>query len=235
MQGDHFIEIYQNRARAYERMIDAEDADGNLWRTLSRLVDFSGKGLVDLGSGTGRLPQLLHRHAAWGLALDLHQAMLLENRRQQQAQQFDWPLVQGELQALPLASGCASIVTAGWAVGHFCGWYGAQWRVHVERALQEMVRIARPGADIVILETLGTGVLQPAPPTACHAAYYRLLEEVWGFERHEVTTDYQFATVTEAVEAMTFFFGEALAQEIRRRQWHRVPEWTAIWRLRTAG
>lgn len=229
MQEDHFIAIYKNRAAAYERMIAAEDVDEQLWPLLSRLVDFSGKRVVDLGSGTGRLPRLLHRHAGSGVALDLHAPMLLENRRQQQHAGFSWPLIQGDLHRLPLADGCAGVVSAGWAIGHFCDWYGEAWQTHVEAALSEMVRIARPGAGLLILETMGTGVLEPAPPTSGLAAYYTLLEEAWGFERYEIRTDYQFASVDEAVACTTFFFGEQLAQDIRRYGWRRVPEWTAVW------
>lgn len=231
MQTDHFIDIYRCKARAYERMIDAEDVDGNLWATLSRLVDFSAGRVIDLGSGTGRLPQLLPHHVA-GIALDLHTDMLLENRRQQQHHGFFWPLLQGDLHNLPLRDDCAAVVTAGWAIGHFCGWYGHEWRRHVEQALREMLRVARPGADILILETLGTGYLQAAAPNEQLAAYYRLLEETWEFERYETPTDYQFSSVEEAVEAMRFFFGDALVQEIQRRRWSRVPEWTGIWHRR---
>lgn len=229
MQDDHFIAIYESQAAAYERMITAEDVDNQLWPLLSRLVHFSGTRVVDLGSGTGRLPRLLYRHASFGLALDLHAPMLLENRRQQRRAGFFWPLIQGDVHSLPLPDDCAAVVTAGWAIGHFCGWYGKQWQSHVETALREMARIARPGAGLLILETMGTGVFSPAPPTPGLAAYYALLEESWGFERHEIRTDYEFASVEEAVACTTFFFGEQLAQHIRRHRWRRVPEWTAVW------
>lgn len=234
MQDDHFIDIYRRKARAYEQMIDAEDVDGNLAKSLNRLVDFSVGPVLDLGSGTGRLPQLLHGQTA-GIALDLHRDMLLENRRQQRDQQFHWPLVQGDLRRLPFAASVAPIVIAGWAIGHFCGWYGDQWRLHVEQALAEMLRVARTAGNILIMETLGTGVLQPAAPDARLAAYYRLLEDKWGFERYVVSTDYQFSTVEEAVEATSFFFGQALASEIRRQEWKRIPEWTGIWRRRVGN
>lgn len=231
MQTDHFIDIYRRKARAYERMIDAEDVDGNLLATLSRLVDFSGGRVIDLGSGTGRLPQLLP-HQASGIALDLHRDMLLENRRQQLQQGLSWPLLQGDLHNLPLRDNCGAVIIAGWAIGHFCGWYGDRWRWHVEQALREMLRVARPGADILILETLGTGTLQAAPPNAQLAAYYRLLEETWEFKRYETSTDFQFSSVEEAVQTMRFFFGDALVKEIRRHGWSRVPEWTGVWHRR---
>src|SRR5690606_29607723 len=133
---------------------------------------------------------------------------------------------------LPLGDDCAAIVTAGWAIGHFCGWYGDTWREHIERALREMLRVARPGADILIIETLGTGLLQPAAPNAQLAAYYRLLEESWAFRRYETPTDYQFSSVEEAAQTMRFFFGDTLVEEIWRRGWSRVPEWTGIWHRR---
>ena len=231
MQDDHFVDVYRRKARAYEQMINAEDIDGNLTKTLKRLVDFSAGPVLDLGSGTGRLPQLLHRQTA-GIALDLHWDMLLENRRQQRDQRFHWPLLQGDLHHLPFTNHCARIITAGWAIGHFCGWYDREWRAHVERALSEILRVASAGADILIMETLGTGVQQPGAPDARLASYYRLLEEVWGFERYEVSTDYLFSTVEEAVEATAFFFGQSLVEEIRRQQWQRIPEWTGVWRLR---
>lgn len=229
MQEDHFITVYKSQAATYERMIAAEDVDEQLWSLLSRLVDFSGKRVVDLGSGTGRLPRMLHRHAASGLALDLHAPMLLENRCQQQRDGFLWPLIQGDLHCLPFTDGCAGVVTAGWAIGHFCDWYGERWQAHVETALREMARIARPGASLLILETMGTGAFEPAPPTPALAAYYAFLEEEWGYKRYQIQTDYQFASVDEAVACMTFFFGEQLAQKIRRHGWRRVPEWTAVW------
>lgn len=229
---DHFIAIYKSRAAAYERMIAAEDVDNNLWAILQDLVDFSGTRVVDVGSGTGRLPRLLHRYARSGVALDLHAPMLSENGRQQRRAGFCWPLVQADVQHLPLADSCADVVTAGWAIGHFCDWYGEQWQRHIESALQEMARVARPGGSLIIMETLGTGVLSPAPPTPGLAAYYALLEESWGFERRQLPTDYQFASVDEAVASMTFFFGEELAEKIRQYRWRRVPEWTAVWRYR---
>lgn len=232
MQDDHFVRIYAARATDYERMIDAEDADGNLLPLLKRLVDFSGKRVVDLGSGTGRLPRLLHKQAGAGLALDVHTAMLQENRRLQRHNGFHWPVLQGDLRQLPLADDCADVAIAGWAIGHFCGWYRPAWQKHVVQALREMRRVVRSGGDLLILETLGTGVLSPAPPADDLAHYYELLEHRWGFRRHVVVTDYEFASVSDAVRAMAFFFGESLAREIQRQGWQRVPEWTGLWHLR---
>lgn len=232
MQDDHFRRIYTTQAARYQHLIAAEDVENNLLALLTVMLDLEGRRVVDVGSGTGRLPRLLHRLGAVGLALDLHAAMLLENHQQQQRNNVHWPLIVGDVRRLPLPNACAGLVTAGWAIGHFCGWYGSDWRQHVERAVGEMLRVAARGGDVIIIETLGTGVSSAEPPTDTLEVYYRLLEERWGFERHVIATDYQFSSVSEAVTAMRFFFGETLARKILRGKWRRVPEWTGVWRLR---
>jgi hypothetical protein len=79
------------------------------------------------------------------------------------------------------------------------------------------------------METLSTGSLTPAPPTEALAHYYAWLEADWGFNRQEIQTDYQFASVEEAVARTEFFFGPGLAATIRRQGWSRLPEWTGVW------
>ena len=88
---------------------------------------------------------------------------------------------------------------------------------------------------MLILETLGTGSLTPAPPTPQLAEYYAWLENEWGFQRREIRTDYEFANVEEAIGRMEFFFGAALADKIRANGWVRVPEWTGVWSKQKAA
>ena len=98
------------------------------------------------------------------------------------------------------------------------------------RALREMLRVAAPGGAVVIIETLTTGSLIPAPPTEELAEYYAWLEGEWGFRRQAIQTDYQFASVEEAVARTEFFFGAKMAAKIRENSWTRLPEWTGVWR-----
>jgi ubiquinone/menaquinone biosynthesis C-methylase UbiE len=115
-------------------------------------------------------------------------------------------------------------------------WYEERWRDEIDPAVREMMRLLRPGGTAIICETLGTGTLEPAPPTPTLEAYYHFLETEWGFARSVVPTDYQFATLEEAVETIQFFFGAELAQRVRRNRWTIVPEWTGIWwRLKGAA
>lgn len=226
---DHFTAIYSGRAAAYHRMIAAEDADGNLLRALEAVTPLRGKRVLDLGTGTGRLPLLLDNLAGQVVGLDLHWAMLQENARQRALAGGGWALTQADMRQLPIAAGCADVVCAGWAIGHLRGWHPGDWQAHIGLVLNAMHRAAAPGGALIILETLTTGSLTPAPPTPGLAEYYAWLEQAWGFSRQTIRTDYGFESVEAAVAATEFFFGPDLAQSIRAHGWARLPEWTGVW------
>ena len=140
-----------------------------------------------------------------------------------------WPLAQADMRFLPFPSGWAEVVLAGWSIGHLRGWYADDWQAQIGSVLREMHRAAGPGGTLVIMETLTTGSLTPAPPSQELAEYYAWLEGEWGFQREAIPTDYQFESVDQAVAYTEFFFGEQLASDIRRNNWSRLPEWTGVW------
>ncbi len=225
---DHFINIYQTQADAYHRFIAAEDIDRNLLPALERITDLRGARVLDLGTGTGRLPLLLHGLTAQVTGLDLHGDMLRENQRQKRQTAGTWTLTASDMRALPFPPATFEIVTAGWAIGHFTGWY-EYWQTEIRRVLDEMHRVVQPGGALIILETLSTGSLTPRPPSPGLAAYYAWLENTWGFTRQEIQTDYQFASAEEAIALTEFFFGPELSMTIRKNNWARLPEWTGVW------
>lgn len=232
---DHFRNVYTNQATAYHQLIAAEDADHNLLPTLQAFVPLTNARVLDLGSGSGRIPLLLQGLGCEIVASDLHRPMLVEQQRQRQLAQGEWNIVQADGRQTPFASGWADVVTAGWAFGHLVGWYPQDWQQHAGRALAEMQRASKPGGSLIIMETLGTGVLEPAAPHAGLAAYYAWLEHEHGFVRSTVATDYDFGSLQRAVELCRFFFGEELAARVQANGWQRVPEWTGVWGKRLAG
>src|SRR5215207_2837552 len=196
---DHFQAIYAARAAEYHQMIAAEDLDGQLLPAIERVASLRGKRVIDLGTGTGRLPLLIGKQAAQLVGLDLHRDMLRQHAVQRQQQAGSWSLVQGDMRRLPFRSAWADIVTAGWAIGHLRSWFADDWRGQIGRVLEEMRRVVVPGGALLILETLSTGSLTPVPPSAGLAEYYDWLEQEWGFRRQTLQTDYHFASVDEAV------------------------------------
>jgi ubiquinone/menaquinone biosynthesis C-methylase UbiE len=228
---DHYINIYSNHADIYHRMIAAEDVDGNLLPALKNAIPIKDKCVLDLGSGSGRIPLLLHEQAHQIAALDLHRGMLLEQQRQRDQRLGNWGLLQGDLRVLPFPKNHFDIVTAGWAIGHFQSWHTKDWQNQVDRAIHDMLRVVKPDGALIIIETLTTGSTTPAPPTKRLAEYYDRLEMKWGFECQEITTDYQFQNLEEAVELADFFFGNELAQKVRENNWVRLPEWTGVWSI----
>ena len=227
---DHFQAIYAARAAEYHRMIVAEDLDGQLLPAIERVASLRGKHVIDLGTGTGRLPLLIGGQAAQLVGLDLHRDMLRQHVAQRQRQAGRWSLVQGDMRLLPFHSAWADVATAGWAIGHLRSWFAADWQTQIGRVLDEMHRVVAPGGALIILETLSTGSLIPTPPHAALAEYYDWLEQTWGFSRETIATDYRFASVDEAVARTEFFFGPELAAKIRAQGWARLPEWTGVWR-----
>jgi len=226
---DHYQNIYRNHAQRYDRLISAEDADHHLLPAFEQVLDFKGKRILDVGTGTGRIPQLLQPQAGQLYGLDLHLGMLKEQTFKLSPAAANWYLVQADLRYLPFPERYFDGVTAGWAIGHFQSWFSIDWRMQVDSAIQEMVRVTRHGGSLVIIETLGTGTNEPAPPSIGLANYYHHLENYWGFIRTTISTDYQFQNLEDAVDLSGFFFGEQMAARVRQNQWVRLPEWTGIW------
>lgn len=228
---DHYIDIYSQRARDYHRLIEREDVDGNILPCLEKTAELVGRRVVDLGSGTGRLPLLLDGVAGEVVSVERYTDMLREQARQKAVRGGSWEMLCADIRAVPLADRYADIVTAGWAIGHYVGWYGGAWREQVDAAMEEMHRLVRRGGTLVLMETMGTGTDGPAPPNPGLAVYYDLLARKWGFSAQPqvIQTDYQFESLDEAGALAGFFFGADLERKIRKRQWKRLPEWTGVW------
>jgi ubiquinone/menaquinone biosynthesis C-methylase UbiE len=227
---DHFRKIYANKADLYERMVSREDYRGNILPALLEITPLDGQTVVELGAGTGRLTRLLGFYVQRIHAFDLSPAMLaVAKSTLELTGMTNWTLAVGDNRKAPVRDGFADLTIAGWSFGHAQSWYPDTWRDEIDSALSEMARIVRPGGTIVILETMGTGQKQPAPPHEGLAAYYAWLENEHGFSYTWIRTDYQFESVAEADELTRFFFGDELADRIVREQMAILPECTGIW------
>jgi ubiquinone/menaquinone biosynthesis C-methylase UbiE len=224
-----YAAIYRSSADQYDRMVTAEDTDRAVISSLASLLDLSGARVVEVGVGTGRITRQLVAARAKVVGVEPVAAMLAIARRHVAELGADASgLVEGSLASLPFASAGADLAVAGWVFGHQRSFEPDRWRDTVAAGVAEMLRVVRPGAPVVLFETLGTAVEAPTvrPELAELQAH---LEQPLGFTRRVVRTDYAFATADEAADTLAFFFGDAVASEIRRRDWARVPEWTGVW------
>ena len=226
---NHYEVIYQRKADAYHRMIKSEDFEGNLLPAIEKFTSFEEKRLLDIGSGTGRIPLLLHNQTKMVISLDKSLAMLQEQKIQRDLVNGQWSLSLGDMRRLPFCSNYFDYVIAGWAIGHFCSWYEKEWKTQIGFVLGEMHRMVVKGGAVLIIETMTTGSLYPAPPTSQLAKYYEWLEEEWGFTKVIIRTDLKFKDIDAAIQNTDFFFGNELTKKIQENRWSRIPEWTGIW------
>jgi ubiquinone/menaquinone biosynthesis C-methylase UbiE len=221
--------VYSKQAVQYERLISREDYRNHIFQTLTQIVSFEGKDIVDLGAGTGRLSCMLAPYVNSLYAFDRSRPMLdvLESKLKE-AGFSHWRTGVADHRELPLADHSADVVLAGWTICYIASSNVPEWRQNLQLALNEMRRVVRRGGTIIILETLGTGHETPEAPEFLQN-YYHLLETTYGFERKAIRTDYLFESAEEAEELTRFFFGDELAERVKRENRITLPECTGVW------
>jgi ubiquinone/menaquinone biosynthesis C-methylase UbiE len=232
-----FQRIYLERAADYHRLIAAEDVKGRVGQWLEAVLRGTRGEVLDVGAGTGRVSGVIARALPEVrlVCTDASAAMLTELGERWKDEFGERPApdaVVADYRTLPFETGRFAAVTAGWAVGHLTGFHPATWREEARRVLRELVRVAEPGAPIAILETLGTGTPEPAPPNEALAALYRMFEAD-GFTRTVLRTDYLFATRVEAEALVSFFFGPEMVSPLEDAEdGVALIEWTGAWQRR---
>jgi ubiquinone/menaquinone biosynthesis C-methylase UbiE len=225
--ADHFRAVYADGAEDYHRLVEVEDAAGRLWHLLDTLVDWPSCDVIELGAGTGRLTVPLARRARSVRAFDAAAPMLAVARRRLDADgAHDVTLEVAEHRSLPVGDQSADVVIEGWAVAHYVDWEPDTWRDALDDAVAEMRRVVRPSGTVVLIETLGTGVTEPHPPTDALAALYDRIESVHGFTRRWVRTDYEFTDEATARHVVSTFFGDDMLAALAGTS---LPECTGVW------
>jgi SAM-dependent methyltransferase len=222
-------QIYQTDADRYEALIAREDYQGNILRTLERIVpNLASRFTLDLGAGTGRLARLLAPHVAHVRAFDESAEMLRVCRARLAATGLvNWQADVADHRHLPVADACADLAVSGWSVSYLAVWGDDAWRANLEEWLGEMKRALRPRSLVVLFESLGTGNESPAPlPRLVN--FYPWLDEV-GFQNTWIRTDYKFESLEEAEYLSRFFFGDEMGDDVAKNNWAILPECTGVW------
>jgi len=223
-------EVYAQRAVEYEALIAREDYQSNIPRALDELMEFGGKDVIDLGAGTGRLAVMLLPRARSVRAFDTSWNMLMVTRDKFRLARRNGLAAVADHRLIPAASSSADVILSGWSVSYLAVWNPASWRVELEKWLEEAKRVLRRDGQIVLLESLGTG--NEMPMRLAHLEnFYPWLDEK-GFESKWIRTDYWFESLDEAVYLAGFFFGEEMADLVKKERLVILPECTGVWWLK---
>ena len=224
-------EIYKTEGDKYEALIAREDYQGNILKSLREITDLDNRLVLDLGAGTGRLACMLAPYVSRIRAFDISNEMLRVCKQKFTASGLsNWQVDIADHRQLPVPDQSADLVVSGWSVSYLAVWNPDTWREEMEKWLDEMKRVLRPGSFIVLFESLGTG--NESPIKLDHLKdFYPWLDEV-GFQSKWIRTDYKFESVAEAEELSRFFFGDELGDKVRDKKWVILPECTGVWWLR---
>ena len=143
-------DLFAAIARRYDLLNDLQSFGlHRLWKR--RVVELAavkvGDRTLDLCCGTGDLAFALARHGAEVTGLDFSEKMLevAEARRLKNSklETQNLKLVQGDAQQIPFPDNSFDAVTVGYGLRNLTSW---------EKGLEEMIRVAKSGGRIVILE-----------------------------------------------------------------------------------
>ena len=220
--------VYAQQADRYEALIAREDYQGNILRTLQEITPLDGRVALDLGAGTGRLAFLLAPHVQQVRAFDVAEDMLRVCAERLAAGGFtNWQVDVADHRHIPVEDHSADLVVSGWSVSYLAVWNPENWREGLVAWMAEMKRVLKPGGWIVLYESLGTGNAKPIRLPHLEK-FYPWLDEM-GFQNKWIRTDYRFQSLEEAVDLSGFFFGEELAERVRRENLVILPECTGVW------
>jgi demethylmenaquinone methyltransferase/2-methoxy-6-polyprenyl-1,4-benzoquinol methylase len=153
-------DLFARIARRYDLINDLQSF-GLHRRWKRRVADLAraaiGTRALDLCCGTGDIAFALARRGAEVTGLDFSAQMLeVAARRNLKSQISHLKFIQGDAQALPFPESTFDIVTVGYGLRNLASW---------ERGLEEMHRVSRPGARLLVLDF-------GKPPNALWRAIY---------------------------------------------------------------
>ena len=221
--------IYRTQAENYEALVSREDNHGNILPAIEKILPLSDRDVVELGAGTGRITCQLAPKVRSIRAFDISQHMLdTAITKLKLSELSNWQLQVADHRALPLADQCADLVISGWSVCYIVVDHPQNWKEELEKVLTEISRVLRPGGKMILIETLGTGFVEPTPPDHLVKYYAWLIEK--GFHHTWIRTDYHFENIESAKKLSEFFFGMEMNQKIIMDANDVIlPECTGIW------
>lgn len=138
-------EYFRRNASAWDRLRSLHVDDAEIERTLGQLLPESDLGdLLDLGTGTGRMLEVLGRTARRAEGIDLsHEMLTIARAHLERAGLAQCAVRQGDIYGLPFAGPAFDVVVVH-QVLHFLD--------QPAHAIAEATRVLRPGGRLVIVD-----------------------------------------------------------------------------------
>ena len=143
-------DLFAAIARRYDLLTDLQSFGlHRRWKRRGAALAAAAPGAraLDLCCGTGDIAFALARRGAETTGLDFSEKMLevAESRRLKNSklETQNLKFIQGDAQQIPFPDNSFDIVTVGYGLRNLAGW---------ERGLDEMFRVARPGARLIVLD-----------------------------------------------------------------------------------
>jgi ubiquinone/menaquinone biosynthesis C-methylase UbiE len=220
--------IYRTEAQRYHDLVSREDYQRHLLPAIVKIDSLTGKDVIELGAGTGRLSQLIANRVKSLVTTDKSLHMLSFGRDALVKKGFEHPKAcLASHRQLPFAENCADLVISGWSFCYAALDGGVNWQTSLEQAMTEVERVLRPGGTLVVIDSLGTGYETPNAPVVLKN-YLEYLDQ-HGFKSSWIRTDYCFKNWDEAQELTTFFFGEDPQPMWQTEMGVILPECTGLW------
>ncbi len=222
--------LYTDHADEYETLVSHEDYQQELLAAIQHIMPLAGTRAAEFGAGTGRITGLLTGHVRHLYAFDLTLPMLRVAQYKQN--KHGWKnvsLAQADSRRMPVLSNNADFAIEGWAFLQIAVWHPQDWQVQLDRALEEMQRVVRPGGRMILIETLGTGEQVPKVEPFFREVY-DFLETERGFAPLAIRTDYCFETMEQIQQIVLPLFGQKMLEcLVRTKAGLVLPECTGLW------
>ena len=225
-------EIYEKHSYEYDELVSREDYKGNIPSFLHRETDFTGKTVIELGTGTGRLTKMYIDKVSKAYCFDRSCHML--DKAAFNLSEYSGRIEFAECNNLEIDSIdlSADIIIEGWILGHTVSDSDNKEKT-VEKIVADCKSRMKPGGCIIFIESLGTNTESPAGPTESLRGFYELLESRYGFKKTVLETDYRFDSDEDAERITGFFFGDEFRRNLRPDGSGIVKEFTGAWSLHT--
>lgn len=220
-------EIYEKHSREYDDLIIHEDYENNLGTALEQILEGNNLKIVEAGVGTGRVTRLYINRAEhiWCFDRSKHMIDRAKINLTDYLDKITFKILDNK--DIAKFNEAADYFIEGWSFGHTIIENQDNIKKIVQKLISNCMKISKK--KIIIIETLGTNVSEPAPTSDILSQFFSILEEEYGFKKTIIRTDYKFESNEEAERIMSFFFGEKMRESLKKVSRNIIPEWTGVW------